>query len=272
MVSNISVMFLSISLIISIGLPLGLVAYFYKKHRISIKSVFVGVSIFILFSQVLEKLLHYFVLMKNPQTAALLKNPWLFMIYGGLAAGIFEEVGRYVGFKFLLKGRREWKDGIAYGIGHGGIEAILLGGIVSIQYIVYSNLINSGIFEKALSAKVPVSMLVSIKSSLVNSSPYMFGLIGVERMLAITFHIALSLLVLYGISKGKKRYLLYAIIIHAVTDFPAALYQAGKVKNMLLVESGALVVAIIALIFIVKSKELFQRSSSEKDYINNMSN
>lgn len=266
MVSNTSIMFLIISLVISVGLPLGLTVYFYKKHKISIRNVFVGAVIFILFSQVLEKLLHYFVLIKNPQTAALLKNPWLFMIYGGLAAGIFEEVGRYVGFKFLLKGRREWKDGIAYGIGHGGIEAILIGGMASLQNIIYSNLINSGTFEKALSGKVPANILVSIKNTLVNTSPYLFGVTGVERMLAITFHIALSLIVLYGIKRRKNIYLLYAIIIHAIIDFPAALYQIGKVKSVLLVEGGLLLAAIISLIFIIKSKGLFEKASSEKLY------
>lgn len=266
MVSNMSIMFLIISLIISVGLPLGLTIYFYKKYRISMKALFVGALIFIVFSQVLEKLLHYFVLIKNPQTAALLKNPWLFMLYGGLAAGIFEEVGRYVGFKFLLRGKNEWKDGISYGIGHGGIEAILVGGMVSIQYIVYSNLINSGAFEKALGSKVPVTMLVSIKNTLVNTAPYMFGVTGLERILAITFHIALSLLVLYGIKRRKNIYLLYAIIIHAITDFPAALYQAGKLKNIFLIESGVLIVAIISLIFIIKSKDLFQKSLSKEKY------
>lgn len=264
MVSNTSIMFLIISLIISVGLPLGLVAYFYKKYKISIKCVFIGVLIFIIFSQVLEKVLHYFVLTKNPYTVALLKNPWLFMIYGGLAAGIFEEVGRYIGFKFLLKGQREWKDGIAYGIGHGGIEAILIGGVTSIQNIVYSNLINSGTFEKVLSAKIPVSMLASIKNSLENTPSYMFGFIGIERMLVLPLHIALSLVVLYGIKKGEKIYLLYAIIIHAIVDFPAALYQAGKIKSIFLIEGVVLVVAIISLIFIIKSKALFDKTSSEK--------
>ncbi|MFL0197461.1 YhfC family intramembrane metalloprotease [Clostridium sp. WILCCON 0269] len=264
MVSSTSIMFLVVSLIISVGAPVGLLAYFYKKYKISIKSVLVGVLIFVIFSQILEKLLHYFVLTKNLQTAVLLKNPWLFMIYGGLAAGIFEEVGRYVGFKFLLKGQRDWKDGIAYGIGHGGIEAILIGGVGSIQNIVYSNLINSGTFEKVLSVKVPASMLATIKNSLVNTPFYMFGFIGIERILVLPLQIALSLVVLYGIKKDKKIYLLYAIIIHAIIDFPAALYQAGKVKSIFLVEGGVLVIAIISLIFIIKSKGLFNRISSEK--------
>ena len=62
--------------------------------------------------------------------APFLENPYVFAIYGGLTAGIFEELGRFVAFFFLLKKYLDYKDGFAYGIGHGGIESILVGGIL----------------------------------------------------------------------------------------------------------------------------------------------
>lgn len=39
----------------------------------------------------------------NPAIAPFLENPYVFAIYGGLTAGIFEELGRFVAFFFLLK-------------------------------------------------------------------------------------------------------------------------------------------------------------------------
>lgn len=263
MVSNLSITFMIVSMLVSFVLPLVLVAYFYRKYKISIKAVLVGVLIFIVFSQVLEKMLHWYVLVRNPQTAGMLTNPWIYMVYGGLAAGVFEEVGRFIGFKFLLKGRTQWKDGMAYGIGHGGIESILIGGMMSLQYIVYSNLINSGMFEKTLGVKVPISSLESLKQVLTSYSPYYFGVIGLERVLAVTFHIALSLLVLYGVKNRKNIYLLYAIVIHALFDFPAALFQTGQIKNVWIVESIILVAALISLIFIIKSKYMFSKSKDQ---------
>lgn len=39
----------------------------------------------------------------NPAIAPILENPFVFALYGGLTAGIFEELGRFVAFFFLLK-------------------------------------------------------------------------------------------------------------------------------------------------------------------------
>jgi uncharacterized membrane protein YhfC len=65
------------------------------------------------------------------------------------------------------------------------------------------------------------------------------------------------LIVLYAIKERKIIYLLLAILIHAVIDFPAALHQAGVIKSIAIIEEFSIIVAVIALAFIVKSKKLF---------------
>src|SRR5689334_21668207 len=45
----------------------------------------------------------------------------------GLLAGIFEETARYILFKKIRKSTDTWQNGIVIGLGHGGIEAILIG-------------------------------------------------------------------------------------------------------------------------------------------------
>ena len=62
----------------------------------------VGVLIFIGFTQILETPFHLF-MRGNPAIAPILENPFVFALYGGLTAGIFEELGRFVAFFFLLK-------------------------------------------------------------------------------------------------------------------------------------------------------------------------
>src|SRR5690242_8696931 len=43
-----------------------------------------------------------------------------------LTAGLFEEIGRYVGYRWLMKrDEKTWAKGVMYGIGHGGIESML---------------------------------------------------------------------------------------------------------------------------------------------------
>ena len=44
----------------------------------------------------------------------------------GLTAGLCEETARYVGYRWLAKKARYWRDALMLGAGHGGIEAILV--------------------------------------------------------------------------------------------------------------------------------------------------
>lgn len=178
----------------------------------------------------------------------ILENPWIFGLYGGLAAGIFEESGRLFGYKLLLKGRTEWKDGVAYGIGHGGIEAILVGGLSAAQSLYFSYLLNAGNLPQALE---------QFSGILTGTSPYLFMVSGIERMFALALQVALSILVLYAVRTKKWRYFFLAIAIHAAIDFPAALYQKGIISNVWTIEASLAVIAAACLFFIVRSKKMF---------------
>lgn len=172
-------------------------------------------------------------------------------------AGIFEEVGRFIIMKFALKKFRRWKDGLAFGIGHGGIEAILLVGINSIVMLVFAFMINKGIFESLLLNGQTAEAFEPIKDQLTNGSVFLVLLGGIERISAIAIHLGLSILVLYAIRNRKVLYLIYAILIHALFDFPAALYQAGVIKNIYIVEAIIAVIGIGSIIWTIKSRKLF---------------
>jgi uncharacterized membrane protein YhfC len=252
MVSKFSIISMIITVIISFALPIVLLVYFRKKERISFKPIVIGALTFIVFAQVLEKIMHVYVINNN-----LITNPWIFAVYGALAAGVFEEMGRFVSFKMFLKNNRQWKDGIAFGIGHGGIEAILIAGIMNIQYIVFSNLINTGMLEKMLSGKVPEDAINSLSQLLINTSPIMFLMGGLERIAAVAIQIALSVVVLYAIRYRRYIYVVLAILIHAAIDFPAAMYQMQK-ANIWVVEGLFALILVAAVIFIKRSRKMFE--------------
>lgn len=260
MVSNATIISIIISGILSILFPIIILVYLNKRYKISFKAVGVGALIFFVFVMILEKLMHQYFLMSNTAIAKALKNPWLFATYGAFAAGIFEEVGRFVGYKFFLKGQTERKDGLAYGIGHGGIEAVLLGGIVAIQNLSFSMLLNKGTLESSLGTSVPKATVLQIKNALISTPYYSFLLGGFERVFAFCIQILLSLVVLYGIKKKKYRFLLYAILIHAAIDFPACLFQKGMFTNTWILEGMYGVIAGVFLILIIKSKKYFEKA------------
>lgn len=252
MVSILSISFMIISALIALCIVLGTFIYFRKKEKISIKPVIVGIVTFLFFTQVLEKSLHMVVMKNNLFTTAI-----SFTIYGALAAGIFEEVGRFIMFKVFLKNNRKWKDGIAFGIGHGGIEAIFIGVISTINSIAMAALINAGTFEKTLGSKLPPESIAQLKATLTGPS-HVFLAAGFERTFAFIIQIALTMIVLYAIRSRKIIYLFAAIILHALIDVPAALYQTKIITNLWALEGFLLIYAVISLLYIIKSKKIFR--------------
>lgn len=255
-VSGLSIFFMIFSMGISLLLPLILVIYFRKKYQISYRPLFVGAAIWFIFSQILEKMLHM-VVIKTPLYSMAVP----FAIYAALAAGVFEETGRFVAFKFFLKENTEWEDGIAYGIGHGGIEAILLGFLLNLNNLIYSLSINNGTYDKLIGSKLPENVAANLKETLISISPFMFGISGLERAFALVLHIGMTLVILYGIQKRKNLYLIYAIILHAIFDFLPALYQMKVITNLVLVESAVAVMSVIVLFAVVKTKGMFHRET-----------
>lgn len=260
MVSGLSMFFMAVTVILAAGVPVGCFIYFYKKMRISWKPVLIGALVFAFFALLLEQLLHHFMFQVNAQTAAWLKNPYWYAVYGSLAAGLFEEIGRYIGFRYVLHGYREWKDGLAYGIGHGGIEALLLGALTAINNLILSFLINSG--GTMSEGGEAADAWMAAKEQLVNTPAYLFSMGGVERVFAFILHLALSLLVLYAVRNRKAIFLFVAILVHAGVNFITILLAEVLQFNILAVEGFLLIIAILSVGFIVKSKALFSASGS----------
>ncbi|TKJ06120.1 YhfC family intramembrane metalloprotease, partial [Bacillus cereus] len=204
---------------------------------------------FIGFTQILEIPFHLF-MRGNPTIAPFLENPFVFAIYGGLTAGIFEELGRFVAFFFLLKKYLEYKDGFAYGIGHGGIESILIGGFSALQALIFANSINDGSFSRLIEQKPELSIL---QDMLIQQPAYLYFLGSLERIMALVLQIAFTMLVLYAVKQKKYIFLVYAILFHAFVDFFAALYQT-KTINIFVAEGITLLCTIGAVVLIRKMK------------------
>lgn len=246
MVSIASIICMVFSLLLSIGVPLGLIIFLKKKYKVSLKVVFVGMIAFFIATQVLESSLHLYFLKVNVTTAKFLTNPIAFMLYGGLMAGIFEETARLVCYKFIIKKNRSFIDGITYGVGHGGIEAMLIGGIASISYIVKAISINSG-------------QTSSVYSQIISTPALTWSAVGIERLFALCIQISLSIIVLYAVKERKYIYYLIAILLHAIIDSPAALYQLGTIKNIWIIELivGLEAIALLAFAFKVMKKKFY---------------
>jgi len=241
-----------VAMVFCILFPIISVIYFKKKEQFSMKTVFIGTLGFFLFAMVLEQILHSVVI----STRIIKLNTITFAIYGALAAGVFEEVGRFVMFKFFLKGNRQWKDGLGYGLGHAGIETILVGALSYLNALIMSLAVNSGTINDLLKNQAATS-IETVKNSLINATLIGTSMGIFERIFAFIIQIALTFIVLYAIRERKNIYLFVAILIHALIDFAPALYQIKFITNLYLIEGIVFIFAVVGFMFIIKSKSLF---------------
>ena len=217
-VSTASIIGMAVTMIISIGLPIFLLVFVKKKTNGKLGWALIGGLTFILFALVLESLFHNFVIGELGEKVT--GNVWFLALYGGLAAGIFEETGRFLAMKNIKKGTLHKDNAIMYGIGHGGIESILLIGLTYISNLVTAAMINSGMMETSLSMLEGnlKDQAASQLQSLCDLPAYTFYLAGVERMSTIVLHICLSYIVYKAVKDSKPVFFVIAIALHAFVD------------------------------------------------------
>lgn len=147
-----------------------------------------------------------------------------------MTAALFEVVARF-GVAKILQKKINYEQGVAAGLGHGGIEAILIVGMTYINNLLYAVMINSGTFAQTIEAVVATdttgmaeAQLLAIQASLVEAPSYLFYLAGYERVLTVIFHTAMSLLVCYLVYKKKAVLgVSIAFVAHFLVDFIAPL-------------------------------------------------
>ena len=255
-VPAISFVCMAVSVVLSVGTPIALFFVVRKRYGKGILPVLVGGAGFILFAMVLEQLLHAVVLRPGADgAAALTQRPFLYMLYGALAAGVFEETARFVSFHILKKRYEGFGTALKHGIGHGGVEAVLLGGISLVSGIVLSAMLNTMGAEGVSALGAPVLEQVQ---AIAATSPAMLLISGAERLMALGIQISLSVVVYYSVYQPRKVWLFpLAILLHALVDCPAALFQAGVIANVWLVEGIVLAsMAALAAIAVVVHKRL----------------
>ena len=249
---------LAITIILMIAIPLLFFICWRRKHReqTNIGYLIAGAIGFIVCARMLELGVHYFCLMAdNPVSRFINGSTVAYVLYGTIMAGVFEECGRYIVLKYVMKKNRTRENAVMYGIGHGGIEilAVLLPSMI--LYLVIAVLFSNGDVESALSTlKITEQTAASALPSILAAASFNFTLTAlsvIERLLAMLLHIGLTVIVYFGVVNSKKIFLPAAILLHMLTDTFAALYQRG-VMPIWLVEVWTALWTAATLIIAVK--------------------
>ena len=213
---------ISVNAVLGIAVPVFLAWWLVKKHKVNIRTILIGAAVFIVFALVLETILHQIVL-KGPHGESITGNIWLYALYGGLAAGIFEETGRFLAMKFLLiKEPTEAKTAVAYGVGHGGVEMMIIFGLTMISNLAIAAMINGGQADMLLgSAPAEARSQMEMQFASLETATAGSFLLGLwERISALILHVGLSIIVWTAVRKGGKWLWLFpaAIMLHFLVD------------------------------------------------------
>ena len=227
---------LVITIILMVAIPVIFFLYWRRKYKqqTRISWLIAGALGFLITARVLELGVHYFcIIAENPVSRFINGHTAAFVLYGVTMAGVFEECGRYVILKYILKKNRRKENAVLYGIGHGGIEILAVVLPMIITYLAIAVQFSSGNTENALSAlKITEETAAAALPSVQAAAAFDYAMMAmnvIERLLAMLMHIGLTVIVYYGVINAKKACLLLAILLHMLADTFPALYQRGVV-------------------------------------------
>lgn len=241
-----------ISMLIMVGLPILLAIVVTRYFKVSWWVVLAGVLTFIA-----SQAIHYPAVLGinalfNSGKVPVPTGQWIPIVngvIGGLLAGICEETARWGGFKLLKKKADRYGSAFALGVGHGGMESILLavlGTGATLFTVLFFNA--GGQIAKGVATEEVQYMLYQI--DMFWTTPWYNGLLpGVERIIALSLQIVLSTMVWRAVVDRSVTWFVLALLYHAVVD-ALAVYLSGIGWGYWAVE-GVLTVFLVLNLYIM---------------------
>jgi uncharacterized membrane protein YhfC len=230
-----------------------------KKLAVGWKYFWFGALVFLVF-QLLTRL-PLAIVLQNTVLAPLLRSStaftWTWLAVLAVTAGLFEEVGRYVGYRlFMRREPKTWSKAVMFGLGHEGLESmVLVGGAHALT------LVNIAIFSAINVTSLPAvqRQVVLQQFAAINAQPVWFPLLAAwERLWSVPLQVALAVIVLQVFRRHQMRWLFLAILLHALIDFltlafPQAFGQSTTIE--LFVEGMLCVFGLLGLWIIWRLRE-----------------
>lgn len=145
-------------------------------------------------------------------------KPIFILFILSLSAGIIEETARWILMRFYLKHQPIMKS-ILFGLGHGGIEALLV-----------------------------VAIPIMISNYYMSTDALWIS--GVERIFAIIIHVCLSIIVFIGVSMNRVYYVFVAMAIHTGINFTCA--SLATTQSSLEVELTLAILSFLLVIYTIQ--------------------
>jgi uncharacterized membrane protein YhfC len=254
-----SMMVLFVVSLLAIIIPLYLVKWYKDKHKLPLKVALFGAGFYILV-QIIHIPLVLFTqdLIYSPESLGEFGAVVGLALYLGLLAALFEEPARYLIFSKIMK-EKNLENAKLFGLGWGGVEAIILVGLLAPVSILLTEqffntmdeidfeqtLIDSGV--SAEEAASQSAILAEQKAAFGQRNPLLPIASLYERILAMGFHICASILIMASIMRKEWGGFIAAFVAHFLIDFAA----------VVLLFAGGIIAAEIGITVIVGATILY---------------
>lgn len=258
----------ALSVLINLALPFVVAVFLARRHQAWWRWWFLGIGVFLVF-QVLTRIPVMVVIQQLPAVKNWLAEPlpfWSFLAVAAFTAGLFEEGGRWLAFRFMVPpGERRLSTGLMLGAGHGGLEVF---GVGLLQL--------AGLIGYIVLTLMPPDSIAAAGPQVAETKAQFAGLQGWEpllgaweRICALAMQIGLSVMVLNAFRRGPRWWWL-ALAAHTLVDFTSvaalkvAVKYIGSTWAAIATEGLVTVYALIALAFLRSQREVPETPPSER--------
>lgn len=167
-----------------------------------------------------------------------------FVILFALISGLGEEGSRWIAMRYVgqIRERLDRPSAIAYGLGHGGFESVIIGLALLATALPIANATDPASVASLTAAQVAQA------AEIARTPVWVFLAGAIERGLAIGLHVGLSLVVATAVLRRAPRYLIAAILWHASVNAASVGVKAAT-GSVALTELVVLIGALGALAY-----------------------
>jgi len=207
-------------ILIEVGLPVGLGVWLLRKYKSLWVLLVTGVAAYALAELIHIPALNGIQTLFNNGTLAVPPTKWLPLVNGlivGALTGILENITRWVGFKINGKNSKPFRSAMALGLGHGGIQLIMVGILLAINLSTVLFYNAGAQIAKGVSAATVQSYLAQIQSYW--ASPWYYGALNLfEHLATFVSQFVITVMVWRAVSKHQPLWLLWAVLYQTVNE------------------------------------------------------
>jgi uncharacterized membrane protein YhfC len=200
-----------------VAVPLLLAYLLVRKFKMGWNTFFAGAVVFLLaqviygfFTRGATTILNNTGLIYWSETAKMIFNA----VFLGLSAALVEEGMRYILLRWWSRDLRSWKEGVLFGTGHGGAEAVVLG--VFAFFYVTQMIQARGVDMTNIVDANQVQAATEMVQRFWSAPWYNTFITGLDSLFFVAIQLGLATMVVLSFRESKPAWFVLAIVFHAV--------------------------------------------------------